>query len=216
MGKLSDIWAFVRAAKWTFIAGGIIALAGIVGVIYAVATGEGDEGFIEPGRFWEKGDLPIFCAFDESITHDDQNNFEEARKYYNRAVGREVFAACAPWGQNKPAPFVLNGYLLLRRGAPPLVSDKVDGTTVDTPFQNHTEAATYFKLAGGTGPTIVGAAIYVDMTAKSAHVWRHELGHVLGLAHDPELRDSLMHSRTDARSSELTKRDVERLREVYQ
>lgn len=216
MARLSDIWDFIRSAKWTFLVGSLIGILGIGGVICGVMTGSGDEGFIEPGRFWERVDLPIACAFDESITSDDQINFDEARNYYNRAIGREVFDACVPWGQDKPAPFVLNRFLLLRRGVPPRVSDKVDGVVVDTPFKGHVEAATFFKLRAGVGPTIVGAVIYIDSSAKSIHVWRHELGHVLGLAHDENMRDSLMHSKTDARSSALTKRDIERLRIAYQ
>jgi hypothetical protein len=217
MGRLSDIWKFVRAAKWTFAVGGLIALCGIVGVIYAVSTGAGDEGFLDNDtRKWDRASLPISCAFDETITADDQINFDEARNYFNHAIGREVISTCVPWGLRGSAPFVLNSYLLLRRGVPPSVADKVDGVVVNTPFQGHTEAATFFKLEGGMGPAIQGAVIYIDSSATQSHIWRHELGHVLGLAHDIDLRDSLMHSRTDARSSTLTRRDVDRLRIAYQ
>jgi hypothetical protein len=206
-------WQFLRQ-HWVMTSIGVaILLTALVTIVWAVWTGEGDEGFLkENGKklVWERSSLPVSCFYDESVEA-HQHDLDVARDQIAE-VG-QLLGICDPWMLNKPFPQTPpRGSILLRVGKPP----QGDGVYVVTPWSAKHGGTTLLYRDKGTG-NLVGASIYVDPNVEKqfrSRVWLHEFMHAFGLKHD-RLKGSLMYDAVQDRAQELSDRDKSRLRREY-
>lgn len=207
-------WEFFKKHWVMSLIGAVILLAAVGTVIYAVSTGEGDEGFLKgkngKSLTWAKSDLPVSCFYDDPVS-DHLHWVNLARNQIQERVGY-ILSPCLPWVIKKPFPSKPpRGAILLRLGRP----TPQDGVTVSSPWDAKHGGVTEI-YSDGAG-AIVGAAIYVDAdidTGLREVVWLHELLHSFGLGHD-RLKSSIMYPTATYRPAELSARDAKRMRREY-
>lgn len=207
-------WQFLRKHWVMSSIGAAILLAALVTVIYAVATGEGDEGFqkVDGKRLtWSKHAIPISCMYEESVD-EQQHDMDQARDQISERVGN-ILGICSPWMLKKPFPTKPpRGTILLRLGKP----EPKDGVLVVTPWDGKHGGTTEFYKDSATGK-LVGAVIYIDRAVPKklrVSAWLHEFMHAFGLKHDRK-KGSLMYYGLSSRSQKLSARDVGRLQREY-
>jgi hypothetical protein len=208
------MWNFIKGAKWTFLIGALILAVAAGGVIYAVATGEGDEGFLAK---WNKADLPATCTYNPDEIKGKRALLQDSwlATVSHSAVALPLISKCQPWLINKPFPERPPvGGVLVRVGTPP--EKEEDGVTVTTPFDAEHGGSTilYHQADGSIGGAVIWIAPNIPENLELV-VWVHEFGHALGLAHD-RTRDSVMYPVAGDRAAKFTDKDWKHLREAYQ
>lgn len=210
-------WQFLKKHWVMSLIGLAILLTAAGAIIYAVATGEGDEGFMKgkDGKplTWAKSDIPVTCFYSDAVEA-QQHEMDLARDQIKNQVG-DVIGICDPWMIKKPFPKKpVQGAILLNIGTPAGV--KGDGVYVSSPWDPQHGGTTEIYTHKDTGK-IYGAIIYVNPEVPKElrqRVWLHEFLHAFGLDHD-RLQGSIMYPTAAGRPKELSKRDAKRLQEVY-
>jgi len=194
----------------------VVSLVAIGAVIWAVVTGEGDEGFLEGKNgkplMWEKHQFPLLCFY-HTKADAHQQHIDYARDHINEMVGEELIRICDPWLVKSPFPKEpMQGVILLTLGTEAEAGG--DGTYTSSPFSPQHGGTTVLATFKGTN-NLYGAIIYVDPSAKQELlnvIWLHEFLHALGLKHD-RLTSSIMYPVASGRPQKLSGRDIERLKE---
>lgn len=210
-------WQFLKKHWGMSLIGLAILLVAAGAIIYAVATGEGDEGFLKAKDgtplMWEKTDIPLTCFYSDKV-EDHQHEMDLARDQIKNKVG-DVIGICDPWMVKKPFPTKpVKGAILLNLGTPAEI--KGDGVYVSSPWDPKHGGTTELYTDKNTGK-LYGAIIYVNPEIPKElrqRVWLHEFLHAFGLDHD-RLASSIMFPTAAGRPKELSDRDAKRLKEAY-
>lgn len=195
----------------------VILLVATGSIIYAVATGEGDEGFLKgsDGKplVWDRKDIPLTCMYDESV-QEHQYEMDLARDQIKQKVG-DIIGICDIWQLEDPFPTKpVRGAILMKLATPDEVEG--DGVYVSSPWDPQHGGTTHLFTDKETGK-LYGAVIYVNPEVPQElrqRVWLHELLHAFGLDHD-RIEGSIMHHTAAGRPKEMSKRDIKRLKEAY-
>ncbi len=204
------------------------------GFIYGIATDAGNEGMlVVEGRqlHWNKLYIPITCYYDEetiSIWREADSPFSDdsdVQKYlavqyianaviaynksaaeYNKLVGVKLFYPCTPWLLTE-----------IPKNIPGAVRLHVEAGYTEK-YTAHPGGRTehkYSKHQQSYGQ-ILSAVITADSEQiTNERMWRHEQGHILGLAHD-NLQGSWMYKSLAGRSgAKLTTGDIATLQKFY-
>ena len=198
------------------VAGLVILVVAIVGITYAVITKQGDEGFLKhEGKdiVWDTENFPLICTVDESVTEGHLARYMKAKNEINTQVGKQLLSTCVEWAiSNTPMPEYIPGALTVRVSVPKPSEELI----VDDPFSVHPGGITRHQFNKNTG-MVISAAVWIDPNNPENlvdRIWLHELGHVLGLAHD-RLTNSVMYSKASDRPSRLSKKDIDLLKKTY-
>lgn len=216
---LSKIWKSNWRNKTMLLGGAAILLAAIVGVIYGVATSEGDEGFLVRSGHelkWNRSELPLSCMYDpQTVKPPHLASYNSARRAFNQRTGMQLIGPCVPWRLIKAMPEHVSGAITLRVGA--RLAAAVDGVEISSPFDAHFGGTTSLLWDKRDGH-LLSISIRIDPTFEGGtnpRVWIHELGHSLGLDHD-RLKDSVMYRHTIiGRPREPSAKDVKLLQRAY-
>ncbi|MCK4306534.1 MAG: matrixin family metalloprotease [Candidatus Eisenbacteria sp.] len=207
------MWKFLKSHWIMSLIGLVILLMVVTTLIYAIATREGDIGLLEgttgKGLRWKT--TPITCVYDlgSSMTAQALEMYDSARKEINSQFSKDVIGACVPWALKRKMPEVIKGELVLNLGPP---SPPAEGVTVYDPFESKAGGTTYLHE---DDQGFIGAAQLYMVEVSNRKVWLHELGHVMGLAHDRRM-DSIMYPSLNDRGIELSSKDIKLLREAYE
>lgn len=220
-----NIWEGGWKGKATIIAGLLILVGAIVGVTYGVVTKAGDEGLMKVGEHtlhWASEDLPVSCTYDPDKVDDHQLAFYNlARTEINSRVEKTLLGPCIPWRlTDKPMLLHLRAGMTLRVARPekdrPLPEPGETRIDFEDPFKSHPGGVTQHRFDTRSG-RILSVAVHIDPQAPQEllqAVWLHEMGHVLGLAHD-RLKGSVMYATAAGRTKTLSDKDVKTLRSAY-
>lgn len=199
----------VKSHKWMFIVGGVVVLLAISGVIYGVITKAGDEGLMVRNGHelkWDRADFPVGCFYQSGYPADYANSYETARQRLNKAAGKTILGICTRWQLKKEIKEAPSGSILLRIRP---VEERPDG------YERH-GATTEHRYNKENG-RILAATVSVDDGLSGQLLYEvtlHELGHVLGLDHDRN-KSSFMYPIALDRSGDLSKKDIDLLKEIY-
>jgi len=210
-------WQFFKKHWVMSLIGLVILLVAAGAIIYAVATGEGDEGFMKgkDGKplMWARSDLPVTCMYSEAV-QDHQYEMDLARDQIKEKVG-DIIGICDVWQVKNPFPTKpVKGAILLNLGTPADIHG--DGVYVSSPWDPQHGGTTELYIDKDTGK-LYGVIVYVNPEVPKAlrqSVWLHELLHAFGLDHD-RTQSSIMYPTAAGRPKTLSDRDVKRLQEVY-
>lgn len=196
------VWRSNWRNKAMLIAGALIFVTAIVGVIYAIIVRPGDLSFMERDGHqlkWQKSDLPLSCFYLEETPEAYLSATQRAIATIHSKTGLKLFGPCVTW-QIQPPKYAPDGGMLL--------SLREESDTPHGAETNHR----YEKATG----RIRSAWVRFDKDLKELayKVALHELGHVLGLDHDRE-RSSIMYPTGIDRPNDLSSRDVKFLQEAY-
>lgn len=160
---------------------------------------------------WDRDDLPLLLVVDPAAEHWAPDIYAAA-KWWNKKLG---FTAFLYLGVKRPSLDMLtDGSIIIVTNFPwPDPSDPEFGRLAgrsETGLLSHRE----------TGRTLRSIVFMTqnkevfDDRFIAVRMVRHELGHVLGLAHDP-FEDSLMFPITNETPYDVTDSDLEILRDLY-
>jgi Matrixin len=201
---LGNVWRKNWAGKATLLGGGLVLLLALAGTIYGVAARPGDLKFMErEGRElrWDRADVPVDCFHLSELPDAYAAAYAAARRTLAGAAGGALLGPCVPWRLEAPPSRAPDGSVLLR------LRDS-SGTAHG--------AETRHRFDRRTG-RILSATVALDRGLPADLLDRvvlHELGHVLGLAHDRE-ESSVMFPAARGRPKALSTRDAAALRAAY-
>jgi hypothetical protein len=219
---IAEIWKSNWKNKIMLIAGALILVGSIVGIIYGVVTHQGDEGLMKvngKSLHWAKEDLPLICSYDPTtVTEDHLALYNKAKSEFNTRTGITLLSHCMPWMIQDKMPTFIAGSLTLRVITPEPAPAAAGTTTVDVedPFKAHPGGVTLYRYEPASG-LLKGAAVFVDPGAPKdllERIWLHEIGHSLGLEHD-RLQASIMYPAASGRPKSLSEKDVKLLQATY-
>jgi hypothetical protein len=186
-----------------------VALVGTIIGIVLYYTRTGDRGFMTNDKGkplkWNKADIPIAILFPDALSSEVVNLLRGCIRELNTKVGKNLYdlgtavsflnwnALMESWRKNRNPP----GTALFNLRTGELGHG---GTT---------------ELHWDESGLILGVLIEVDISQKhEAKVYKHELGHGLGLDHD-DRSDSIMHESLTERVQLFTDKDIGRLQKEY-
>lgn len=203
----AHMWKSGFGNKVTLIAAAAMFVIAIAGVIYGVLRKKDDPGFMTSATghplSWPIFMLPTATFFDKEFPEEYITAYRLVANELNEIIGRKVFDFGAPW----------------------IRKTKIINNVLDLPTGSVYLALSYDGTAGGSNQYRYGSS--GDLQACIIRVTReysgdllktilmHELGHALGLDHDPEIQASIMYPTTKGRTKSLTDKDVNRLRTTY-
>lgn len=217
-----NVWKASWKNKLMLIGGALILLGAVGGVIYGVATRQGDEGLMkESGKelHWSKTDFPLTCNYDpDSVSDNHLALYNKCRSEINTRTKLNLLGPCVPWMLKTTMPTFVDGGLTLRVKKPEAAPAAPGTTTVDVedPFSASPGGVTLYRYEPASG-LLKGTAVFVDPSAPKdllERIWLHEVGHSLGLGHD-RLEDSIMYPAASGRSKTLSEKDVKLLETTY-
>ena len=215
---LTSWYEWCKQRLWFVIPACIIGPAAIIGLIYGIGTREGDEGFIQKNGkdlVWPKVALPLACMYDDSVKS-EARYLQQAIRKLNDACGFTLVSPCLAWSINAKFPENPIRYaLLVKMGGPPIGDDETQ-ITVSSPYDPTRGGSTLLFDVDGLlyGSIIYMSAELPENSEIKLNAWVHELGHVVGLAHD-YLTDSVMFPRLDVRSMDFSNKDIKLLVRTY-
>lgn len=195
----------IEHAPVGFVVIGMAAAVSLMGVVlFSEAASGHDEAVWQPGApRWR--DTPVRLGVDPEQYPDHLGALDQAIQDWNRNVGCEVLRR-VPIG---PGPDVL---------VHPVDGDVCGGdTTVRRPVQeNPAAAASTFYCGGPDDPPRADVVTRrLDQTSQAYRVFRHELGHVLGLAHGAGPMAARLSPEVTIQNNWPSEQDVKALRERY-
>jgi hypothetical protein len=211
-GFFKNMWNKNVAGKLSIIAGALIIVLAVAGIIYGVATQEGDLTFMKKEGHelhWTKINTPVQCTYDptklKTITP-----YSNAIGHINMAIGFTLYSPCIPWQLPQAMPEHMTGQITLHEGIPAI------NRTVTTIDDKDPGGVTDIKWDKRDG-TILSASVRINVAIESKYIdraWQHELLHAVGLDHD-RMQSSIMYTALNARAGKLSKRDIKSLKEAY-
>lgn len=212
---MTRLWDWIRSAPWTFGIGAVIFLAAVAGVVYAVIARPGDLTFLEvDGRQlrWDRTDLPLTCFHARNLPAEHLAAWEAARAEVRSGVGGDLVSKCLPWELADLPRRGPDGGVLLR-----LRTDEDKCGEAEVCVDAGERGGTTVHWRNLETGRLRAAAVLLDVDLRGDELRRavlHELGHVLGLAHDRE-RSSIMFPTLTDRAADLSGRDLGALRDAY-
>lgn len=170
-----------------------------------------DEGLLEDSSGneigWQADKFPIKLFVDDRLDMRDATTVASAALFWNRVVGRKLFSLYF-WDLSTPAPSMC--------GWASVEFKSVFGVSPPPPAPGR-YGYTSFSLSDGQN--LCSVSVFVDNRLPSEltrTVMIHELGHVLGLAHDPDKR-SIMYSKINKKpkAKYVQIEDIETIRKMY-
>ena len=209
------MWKFLKSHWIMSLIGLAILLTAATMLVYAIATREGDVGLMTntKGKPLRWKSTPITCIYDsDKMTSPDAlNTYDRVREKINSRFSKNFIGPCIPWALERDMPKVINGEMILNISQPP---EPEEGVIVYDPFEP--KAGGTAHIMEGEDGHIAAAVLYIYPDAVGdERVWLHELGHIMGLAHDRR-RDSVMYPTLTDRGRDLSEKDIKYLREAYQ
>lgn len=202
------MWEFVKSNPLTVTAGLIIFVGAIVGVIVGVVLrGRAvDSAFMRTsgGKSikWRKSSLPLAVFYTADISIEWLDAWAKATAELTKSIGTDVFI-----GPVRSSPGLKPGELL----------DSVilqDDNGLDP--GHAVTSLSWRKFDGATLSAMVTFPEALEGKLEETEaVALHEACHVLGLAHDLDDKNSIMHPVLQKRPQKLTDADQKLLRKVY-
>lgn len=166
-------------------------LAGIGALTIVILATQRDNGLIEEGGCpvaWKRGNIPIFIALDPTAA-DWEKPLKEALEF---------------WSDARPGLFLYGG-----------VMDQTETSGSIVGVVATSGAPNSLTRLGVNNCVINGGVVEVRMEEKNQRrVITHELGHVLGLAHDDQ-KASVMYPASVPGEFHVTKKDLALLQATY-
>ena len=135
--------------------------------------------------------------------------YDIVREEINKNFVKNVVGPCIPWAIEKSMPDVIRAEVVLKLGAPP---PPVEGVVMYDPFEPKAGGTTFLHE---DSDGFIGAAQLFVTEATNRKVWLHEMGHIMGLAHDRRM-DSIMYPSLNDRGKALSSKDIKYLKEAYE
>lgn len=161
-------------------------------------------------KSWEKDWAPITLLVDPSFDKADQDLIYDvmgqSSYLWNQTTGLKLFG--------KPDELIEGGHTV------PIMPEGASVTTGEPAGGEHEKALAFVRLFLTPGGAIASAAIYLcdgwhgSTRARLLRAFGHELGHVLGLAHD-NYESSIMFPVAVARQFRVSEKDKAFLQVIY-
>jgi hypothetical protein len=204
------MWDFIKSAPITFTIAGIIFLLAIVGVVVGVVL-KGrwkDLGLIErEGKklHWGKGFIPLSIIFHPALSLHWRATFVGASMRFKQAIGKDLFKAInTPDDYRFDLPPTMGSGIVVIQPKEPTGALQTDTASTEHRWDRDTGLI-------GAATITVPAELQIRMP-----IMLHELGHVLGLAHD-EHPSSIMFPVINRLTTpgQVSKNDVDLLKKLY-
>jgi hypothetical protein len=193
---------------WTFVAGGVILLAVVIGLVFGIATRGNweDRGLMQTAEgklyWWTAGNLPLVVWFHPDLPDEVLDAYRGAYSFVNANAGKQLFDQGTRMPDGFLAKWMSEGELLIAPADAVEVESSRDTHGLTSLTVIHTGE---IKRAVITLPAVDKSKVY--------HVVLHELLHVLGFEHDEDKR-SIMYPKVQLKDQVLTEPDKVLLRSI--